>query len=724
MISVFPKTLIATRFLSRTRTRTRTYPPKLTAIRSMSTQRVFQLKLDPLTGNSEWVVIEDNNDDDHQSFAHNFHQPLLATTSYLDMLNDSARNAAFRQAIEKTITKPCHVLDIGAGTGLLSMMAARAMGDEGRVTACESYLPMVKLMKKVLRLNGMEGRVRVINKRSDELQVGLDVPSRADVLVSEILDSELLGEGLIPTLQHAHDNLLVENARTVPYRATTYGQLVESTFLRQLHDLHNNETTVSDGIRLTPPGFDSVLSVKSQQYAMHCDPIREEIKLLSEPFKIFEFDFWKRPESYGETELCVKATNDGSVHAVVSWWVLQLDQEGTIYYSTAPRWISSPKITSPGDWCDHWKQCVWFVPGSGISIFKGEEIHLNATHTETSISYNLDTQVPTTEILNHRVTTGDFQLVLPPERAAIYGDKGWRLSMLKAVQSTGRGRPLCLVADDSVFLPLLVAQLSEAHVMSVLPGLKERGLQYLQTAAYANGLSRNCIEVLEKGVKQLTMHDMHQKKVDLLIAEPFYVGHDGMLPWQNLRKDRTTLNDILSEDALIIPSKGILKACAISLPDLWKSRCCLSKIEGFDHSVVNATLGACGHLPELDEGPCLPFFVWQCGEFNVLSETFDLMEFDFSKQICQCQGKSQVKFTKTGLCHGFVLWIDWVMDLQNSVVISTGPDRRYWKQGVKLLGTPRTVGPQSSRNVQACSAVLEAFFNPLNGELKIILDFL
>jgi len=43
--------------------------------------------------------------------------------------------------------------------------------------------------------------------------------------VSEILDSELLGEGLIPTLQHAHDNLLVENPFTVPYRATTYGQV-------------------------------------------------------------------------------------------------------------------------------------------------------------------------------------------------------------------------------------------------------------------------------------------------------------------------------------------------------------------------------------------------------------------------------------------------------------------------------------------------------------------
>lgn len=43
------------------------------------------------------------------------------------------------------------------------------------------------------------------------------------VQVSEILDSELLGEGLIPTLQHAHDMLLVKNPKTVPYQATTYG---------------------------------------------------------------------------------------------------------------------------------------------------------------------------------------------------------------------------------------------------------------------------------------------------------------------------------------------------------------------------------------------------------------------------------------------------------------------------------------------------------------------
>ncbi|GMQ04907.1 hypothetical protein CsSME_00050151 [Camellia sinensis var. sinensis] len=703
-------------------------------VRSMSSGRIFQLKLDPLTGNSEWVVIEEDEAADVPP-----QPPFLATTSYVDMLNDSLRNKAFREAIDKTVTKPCHVLDIGAGTGLLSMMAARAMdsgksatcsGSEGMVTACESYLPMVKLMRKVLHLNGMERKVRVINKRSDELEVGVDVPSRADVLVSEILDSELLGEGLIPTLQNAHDKLLVENPQTVPYRATTYGQLVESKYLWKVHDLYNNEAKASDEIHLVPTEKETILCVKSQQIAMHCDAIEDEIKLLSEPFKIFEFDFWKRPESQGKAKLRIKATNDGTVHAVVSWWVLQLDCEGTIFYSTGPKWISFPfnkelqsSFPSSGDWCDHWKQCVYFSPGKGLSISKDEELHLHAIHTDISISYEFETQAEGTEIEQYDEFARDDQLILSPERVAIYGDSNWRYSLLEAVKKALQGKisPLCLVADDSVFLTIAIAHLSKtSHVISLFPVLREKGAKYLQAVAVANGYSMDRVEVLEKRKNKLTVHDTHQKKVELLVGEPFYCGNDSMLPWQNLRfwKERTTLDPVLSNDALIMPCKGILKACAMSLPDLWRSRCCLTKIQGFDHSVVNATLGACGDLPASQESPCFPFFVWQCGENKVLSEISTVMEFDFSKPISPCFGKVQVEFTEPGICHGFVLWIDWVMDVDNSIVLSTGPDKRYWKQGIKLLAKPVTVGIHGSSRGNI-SVEIEASFNPSNGEIDI-----
>ncbi|THG16849.1 hypothetical protein TEA_020583 [Camellia sinensis var. sinensis] len=77
-----------------------------------------------------------------------------------------------------------------------------------------------------------------------------------------------------------------------------------------------------------------------------------------------------------------------------------------------------------------------------------------------------------------------------------------------------------------------------------------------------------------------------------------------------------------------------------------------------------------------------------------------------------------VEFTEPGICHGFVLWIDWVMDIDNSIVLSTGPDKRYWKQGIKLLAKPVTVGIHGSRRGNI-SAEIEASFNPSNGEIDI-----
>jgi hypothetical protein len=52
------------------------------------------------------------------------------------------------------------------------------------ITACESYLPMVQLAHKLLQANKVGSGVRFIHKRSDEMEVGTDMPCRADLLVS------------------------------------------------------------------------------------------------------------------------------------------------------------------------------------------------------------------------------------------------------------------------------------------------------------------------------------------------------------------------------------------------------------------------------------------------------------------------------------------------------------------------------------------------------------
>ena len=77
-----------------------------------------------------------------------------------------------------------HVLDIGTGTGLLSMMAVSAGAD--RVTACEGFKPMIQVAKRCMQANGMHDRIELIEKRSTDIRVGVDMTERANVLVTEV----------------------------------------------------------------------------------------------------------------------------------------------------------------------------------------------------------------------------------------------------------------------------------------------------------------------------------------------------------------------------------------------------------------------------------------------------------------------------------------------------------------------------------------------------------
>lgn len=86
-------------------------------------------------------------------------------------VTDKRRNIAYRKALEKVV-KPGHrVLDIGTGTGLLSIMAARTLlqqqpgstaqglaASQGgpQITACEVFPPMQNLARKVCQTATMQ----------------------------------------------------------------------------------------------------------------------------------------------------------------------------------------------------------------------------------------------------------------------------------------------------------------------------------------------------------------------------------------------------------------------------------------------------------------------------------------------------------------------------------------------------------------------------------------
>lgn len=137
------------------------------------------------------------------------------------MLNDRARNDAFERAIAKAAPGRRLALDIGTGSGLLAMMAARAGAE--RVVACEAIKPLARVAARIVARNGYADRITVIAKRSTELAPGQDLPRPADLLISEILDAGLLGEGVMRTFRHAAAALILPDAAIIPAGATVRG---------------------------------------------------------------------------------------------------------------------------------------------------------------------------------------------------------------------------------------------------------------------------------------------------------------------------------------------------------------------------------------------------------------------------------------------------------------------------------------------------------------------
>lgn len=140
---------------------------------------------------------------------------------HLWMLADRVRADAYREAIEKTVRSGDVVVDVGAGTGLLSMMACQA--GASRVYAIEET-GVIALARRIVEANGMGDRIRLLEGRSS----AVTLPEKADVVVSETIGSFVFSEGILPTLHDARRRLLREEGAMIPGRIRLYMTPVES----------------------------------------------------------------------------------------------------------------------------------------------------------------------------------------------------------------------------------------------------------------------------------------------------------------------------------------------------------------------------------------------------------------------------------------------------------------------------------------------------------------
>ncbi len=155
---------------------------------------------------------------------------------HFEMLNDEERNAAFEKALSRAIKDDTVVLDIGSGTGLLAMMAARAGARE--TFSCEMVAPLAELAQETIVRNGLADKIVILNKKSTALSIGINMARKANLLVTETVDCGLLGEGIIPSIAHAKENLVTRNAQIIPCAASVLAMVVESPRLRHLNHVN------------------------------------------------------------------------------------------------------------------------------------------------------------------------------------------------------------------------------------------------------------------------------------------------------------------------------------------------------------------------------------------------------------------------------------------------------------------------------------------------------
>ena len=137
-----------------------------------------------------------------------------------DMLGDSVRTMTYKRAILQNYSKIYGkvVLDVGAGTGILSMFCVLAGAK--KVYAVEAS-DMAYQMENVIACNRMENRIEVIHGQLENIEL----PEMVDVIVSEWMGYCLLYECMLTSVLQARDKWLKPNGIILPNRAELYVSL-------------------------------------------------------------------------------------------------------------------------------------------------------------------------------------------------------------------------------------------------------------------------------------------------------------------------------------------------------------------------------------------------------------------------------------------------------------------------------------------------------------------
>lgn len=251
-----------------------------------------------------------------------FRRRVLQQRSWMDgspyshekALLDKIRCDAYQKAIQRTVKPGDVVVDLGAGTGLLSFFAVQA--GARRVYSIESS-GIADVAAELIETNGFRDRIILIRKNSRKVRL----PERCDVLVTETLSSFCFDEeNIIESVADARERFLKLGGRIIPESADTF-----------LLPFSSDSFGVGRFVATDPANgrrfYDLDYRLLAKRLSNECRLVRASGKTLlalSQPALCHHIDFQTETRNPGRTLVPFRISADGRLDGFLGWFEARL----------------------------------------------------------------------------------------------------------------------------------------------------------------------------------------------------------------------------------------------------------------------------------------------------------------------------------------------------------------------------------------------------------------
>ena len=267
------------------------------------------------------------------------------------LINDPIRTGAYAEALRRAVRPGSIVLDIGAGTGIFSLLAARF--GARRVHAIEPD-PVIRTAVEIAAANGLSDRIEFHQALSTDVVLA----ERADVIVSDISGVLPLHRRRIPALVDARERLLAPGGVMIPARDHVWAAAVSSP--------ESSRRVVEPWLR-NPYSLEMKAGRDIAVNQWRRIPLAAR-DLVSEPVRCATLDFASIQAADLDVSIRLPVCRAGPVHGFGVWFETELFED--IGLSNAP---GNPELIY-GNAFFHWPEAVEARTGDVVQVRLGARL--------------------------------------------------------------------------------------------------------------------------------------------------------------------------------------------------------------------------------------------------------------------------------------------------------------------------------------------------------------